>query len=246
MSPTAIGLVAVIVLATSFLSGIFGMAGGMILMGLLLLLLPVPAAMVLHGVAQTASNGWRAVLWRRFVVWPIVGRYLSGSLAALALFSLIRLVPDRAVVFIALGLIPFIGLAVPAAHAPRADRPGGAEGCGFLCSALQLLSGVSGPALDTFFVRTEMDRRAVVATKAACQVISHTTKLTYFGALVRSGSSEVEWPVLVLAVALAMAGTTLSRAVLERLTDVQFRRWTQRLVMGIGVVYLVQGVAMLV
>ena len=37
------------IIATSFLSGLFGMAGGMVLMGLLLVLLPVPAAMVLHG-----------------------------------------------------------------------------------------------------------------------------------------------------------------------------------------------------
>jgi hypothetical protein len=45
------------VLATSFISGIFGMAGGMVLMGILLLLLSVEQAMVIHGVAQFASNG---------------------------------------------------------------------------------------------------------------------------------------------------------------------------------------------
>jgi len=38
------------VVVTSFLSGIFGMAGGMILMGLLLAMMPLPAAMVLHAV----------------------------------------------------------------------------------------------------------------------------------------------------------------------------------------------------
>ena len=52
---------------TSFLSGIFGMAGGMILLGVLLILLDVAPAMVLFGVTQFASNGWRAALWRRFV-----------------------------------------------------------------------------------------------------------------------------------------------------------------------------------
>src|SRR5262249_47189838 len=52
------------VISTSFLSGIFGMAGGMLLMGILLLLMPFAAAMVLHGVTQMASNLWRAWLWR--------------------------------------------------------------------------------------------------------------------------------------------------------------------------------------
>ena len=39
---------------TSFLSGVFGMAGGMILVGILLVMIPVPEAMMLHGVTQGA------------------------------------------------------------------------------------------------------------------------------------------------------------------------------------------------
>ena len=43
------------ILSTSFLSGIFGMAGGFILLGILLALMPLPAAMVVsHGV-QTSE-----------------------------------------------------------------------------------------------------------------------------------------------------------------------------------------------
>ena len=47
-------VIGLVVLGTSFLSGIFGMAGGMILMGLLLMLMSVPAAMILHGITQAA------------------------------------------------------------------------------------------------------------------------------------------------------------------------------------------------
>ncbi|MGZ5081409.1 MAG: hypothetical protein ACXWHZ_18785, partial [Usitatibacter sp.] len=65
--PTAffVAILAVSGLVTSFISGILGMAGGMILMGILLAMMPVPAAMMLHGITQLASNAWRAVLWRR-------------------------------------------------------------------------------------------------------------------------------------------------------------------------------------
>lgn len=48
MSAAFGGGLAALVFFTSFLSGIFGMPGGMILMGALLLFLSVPAAMVLH------------------------------------------------------------------------------------------------------------------------------------------------------------------------------------------------------
>jgi uncharacterized protein len=129
-------------LVTSFLSGIFGMGGGMILMGALLPLLPLPAAMVLHAISQMTSNGWRAALWVRYVEWRIFARYVAG------------LVPDQAVVLIVLGVMPFIAVAIPDWLAPRADRPAGAEITGFVSTALQLISGVSGPVLDVFFVRT--------------------------------------------------------------------------------------------
>ncbi|EWY41639.1 permease [Skermanella stibiiresistens SB22] len=242
MSAGAVVIIAVIVLATSFLSGIFGMAGGMIYMGALLLLLPVPAAMVLHGVTQTASNGWRAYLWRGYVVWRILLRYLIGSALAFGAFTLVRFVPDPALVLLVLGLTPFLAWMVPERLAPRADRFGGAELCGFIGTAFQLLSGVSGPLLDVFFVRCPLDRRAVVATKAACQVATHLLKLVYFGRIIGDGGAELGWPVLVISVVLAMAGTSLSRATLERLTDVQFRDWTQRIVLGVGLVYLLQGI----
>ena len=62
-------LIAAVMVGTAFLSGIFGMAGGMILIGILLALLPLPEAMALHAITQIASNGWRALLWRRFVHW---------------------------------------------------------------------------------------------------------------------------------------------------------------------------------
>ncbi len=71
MTPVVILAFATTVFVTSFIAGVFGMAGGMLLMGTLLLMVSVPDAMVLHGVAQMASNGWRALLWRRYIMWRV-------------------------------------------------------------------------------------------------------------------------------------------------------------------------------
>ena len=38
------------------------MAGGLVLIGVLLALLPLPEAMALHAITQMASNGWRGLL----------------------------------------------------------------------------------------------------------------------------------------------------------------------------------------
>src|SRR5690606_15775269 len=226
------------------MSGIFGMAGGMVLMGILIAILPVSAAMVIHGTAQMTSNGWRAVLWRRSIDFRIFGRYVLGLLAAGLLFSFIGFVPDRAVVLISLGIIPFLAVLVPARYVPQASSRLGAEACGFVNTCMQFIAGVSGPLLDVFFVRSDMDRRSVVATKAACQTLSHLAKLVYFAQLM-GGDSKTEEVAMMIAVTMAIAGTTLSKFVLEKLTDSQFRRWTKGLVMTIGVVYLVQGIYVL-
>lgn len=237
-------ITAISVLATSFLSGIFGMAGGMILMGVLVALMPVSAAMVLHGAAQLTANGWRAVLWRRHVDLNIFGRFLLGLLAAGLIFAFIGFIPDRAMVLITLGILPFLVVIIPRQYVPQVTSRWGAELCGLLNTAMQFIAGVSGPLLDVFYVRTEMDRRVVVATKAACQACAHLAKLIYFGQALSSGESLPGF-LLGLAIIMAIIGTSLSKFVLERLNDQQFRRWTQILVMVIGSVYLVQGVHLL-
>lgn len=242
MSFGVLSAFAAMVLVTAFIAGIFGMAGGMILMGGLLLIMPVASAMVLHGITQLTSNGARAWLWRSHIHWRLTTRYMLGLLIAAVIFVFLNYVPDRRVVYVVLGLIPFLPLVISAESVPRATRPGGAESCGFICTVLQLLSGVSGPTLDLFFVNTGIGRRAIVATKATCQVLTHLTKLLYFGALVGGADGElVSSTVITVAIAFAVIGTWASRHVLERMSDTGFRRYTQWLMMAIGAAYLLQG-----
>ena len=232
------------VLSTAFISGIFGMAGGMILMGILLALLPVATAMVLHGVTQMASNGWRAFMWRAHIAWPVVADYALGAVAATVAFAALAVVPSKPVALIILALISFGGLAVPSRFAPNVRDGRHAFGCGALCTALQLMAGVSGPILDVFFVRSDFGRKDMVATKAAIQVIGHALKVVYFGQLLASGGHQLA-TAAVVAIVLALVGTQLSRRVLEAISDAQFRRWTRSLIMVIAAICLVHGVILL-
>ena len=95
MTPILIAALGLLMVATAFLSGLFGMAGGMILIGVLLALMTLPTAMVLHAITQMASNGWRAFLWRAHIRWRPVSVYLIGCALALALWSITRYVPDK-------------------------------------------------------------------------------------------------------------------------------------------------------
>jgi uncharacterized membrane protein YfcA len=234
---------AVVAVVTSFISGIFGMAGGMLLIGFLLVLLPVPVAMVFHGVIQIAANSWRAWLWRHHVRWSVVLQFGAGAVTSLIVFSFFSFVPDKALVLIVMGLTPFVALAVPQRIAPDIERGGQAFLAGVIGGAMQLVSGVTGPLLDIFYVRTGMTRQVNVATKAAAQVLGHLTKVAYFAVVIEgpAGRDLEQWLVMAYAACFAVLGTTLSRSFLDRLSDRQFYYWTRRVILGLGAVYVGQG-----
>jgi uncharacterized protein len=94
--------------------------------------------------------------------------------------------------------------------------------------------------MDTFFLGGQFDRRGIVATKATCQVASHFTKLIYFGGIIDQAATLD--PVLAaVAVAASMTGTSLSRRILEVMTDLQFRTWARRLITTVAGYYIIYG-----
>jgi uncharacterized membrane protein YfcA len=240
MTPLLIALLGMLMVATSFLSGIFGMAGGLILIGVLLALLPLPSAMVLHAITQMASNGWRAFLWRKHIKWRPVAVYLIGCALALGAWSITRYVPDKPIALLLLGVTPFMARLMPTGLKPNPESVAQGSFYGFICMGLMLMTGVSGPLLDTFFLGGKFDRRAIVATKATCQVASHFTKLVYFGGIIDQAATLD--PVLAaVAVAASMLGTSLARRLLEAMTDLQFRTWAGWLITTVASYYILYG-----
>ncbi|MBR0828988.1 TSUP family transporter [Bradyrhizobium manausense] len=232
------------VLSTSFVSGLFGMAGGMILMSLLLYLMPVAPAMVLHGITQIAANLARAWNLRQHIVRPVVVRYTAGALLAGVIVASGLVAPSKPVALIFIGLTSFAGLALPHRLTPNVTAPSQAIGCGTLCTGLQLISGVSGPILDLFFVRTALGRKEIIATKAAIQSIGHVLKLIYFGRLLLIEDGGISPLAVLLAIAAAVLGTLLSRGLLDALTDIGFALWSRRLIAAAAAVSLAQGLVL--
>jgi uncharacterized membrane protein YfcA len=98
--------------------------------------------------------------------------------------------------------------------------------------------------VDIFFIRTQMDRRKVIATKAATQVLSHGAKVVFYGTTGAAMFSE-EWLLVLVAAPLAIAGTNLGYHILQRMTDDGFRTWTRWVVTAIGIFYLIRGLSLL-
>ena len=227
-------------LGTAFLSSIFGMLGGLILMGLLVSIMPVSQAMVLHGLIQLTSNGYRAWLNRKDINWSIVATLIVGNIIALAGLVFVAFVPDKITVLLALGLLPYIAWALPKNAALDVSKKPIGLLAGMVVVATNLLAGVGGPLLDVFFQRVDMTRHQVVATKAVAQSLGHISKVIFFGFLTVSASND--WPMLwlvLIAMTASVTGTTLGKKILDKINDEIFFLWTQRILLSVGAVFIV-------
>ena len=233
-------------LATAFLSSIFGMLGGLILMGILISFLSVGPAMVLHGLIQATSNGYRAWLNRTDINWKIISMLLLGSTIALIFLFFIAFEPSQILIIFALGLLPYIAWIVPKQLALDITKTGTGVIAGSVVVITNLVAGVGGPLLDVFFQRVDMTRHQVVATKAVAQTIGHISKIIFFGGLLTYSLKNWPEPIfLLLAIFLSVVGTTLGKKVLDIIDDEIFFRWTQRIVLSVGAVFIARGIFLL-
>jgi len=244
MTPIAFSLIGFTIISTSFLSGLFGMAGGMILVGVLLAYFDVATGMVIFSVIQFVANGWRAALWWRFVLWRIFFVYVSGAVLSFAVMRYVAIVPSKAAVYLGLGILPFLIELLPLKARPNIEWRGVPFITGVLTTVIQLLTGVGGLFLDIFFQKSMLDRKTTIATKAVTQTFSHVVRAVYFGSFVGITDAVPLWTYLP-AIALSIGGTSLAALLLERMSDVSFRQWTRRVIFAVSIIYLVRGAMLL-
>jgi uncharacterized membrane protein YfcA len=236
MTPSVVAIIGATIVFSSFLSGVFGMAGGMILLGVLLNYFDVATGMIFFSIIQLFANGWRVVQWRHYILWRIFGWYFVGAVIAFAGMWMIAFVPDKAMVYLGLGVMPFVVEALPASMRPNIEWKGVPLLTGVATTIIQILAGVGGLFLDIFFQKSMLDRKTTNATKAVAQSFSHIVRAFYFGSL--TGIGDVPLWAIGPAILLAIGGTSLAPFVIERMTDHGFRQWTRAIIFAISVVFL--------
>ncbi len=238
MSAAALAILGATILATSFIAGVFGMAGGMILLGVLLIWFDVATGMVVFSALQFSANVSRVALWRKFILWPIFWRFVAGGTVAFALMRLIAFIPDKATVYLVLGGMPFCVEALPKTWRPNIEWRYVPYVSGFLTTIVLLISGSGGLFLDVFFQKSQLDRKTTVATKAICHTFGHVFRVGYFAPLGGLAGASLPLWAFAAAIALAVGGTALAPLVLNRMTDHGFRQWTRALILAVSVSYL--------
>lgn len=247
MSLTVIAFLACAVFITSMISGTFGMAGGMILMAVMLTLLPVAAAVTLQSSVQLVSNSWRCFLWRKHIVWHVLPWYLVGIVTGFLLMLAVQFVPDKNIAFIMMGSVPLLTMACGKYLRLHIENPWHSFPAATLLTFVHMTAGVVGPLVDLLYVNAALTRQQIISTKAFTQTVMHLVRLSYFGALIPMLTGEGGWPEelsllwLPLLLGASVAGTTAAAWFVHRMHDHQFKFLSRILIVCISVYCLGQG-----
>jgi len=236
-------IILAIIFSTSLLSGLLGMGGGMILAGLLALILPLPVALFLHAATQFTANTYRCLLLKNHIQWVIVLRYAIGLGLVLLVFQLISVQLSVSVFYLLLGTIALTSFYWPKNWSLDITNSFHAILSGVLVSALHLFVGVAGPLLDVFYQRSPLNRYEIVATKAATQSLGHFARIGFYMVWLLEDRKGIPIEAMLVAgaVVAAVIGTHLGKKLLTILSEQSFRRYSQFLLSGIGVLCLWKG-----
>ncbi len=227
MEALDLAILAAAAFATSILSAVVGMAGGITLLAVMLLFLEPLAAIPLHGVIQLISNSSRTAIQRKHVDLHILLRYsallVPMSWVGLHLANALPAAATRVMIGIFVLIATwFPGWLLLGTH-PEETNPGRRFlVLGGVVGVLNMTIGATGPLIAPFFLNLGLDRRALVGTKAACQTLGHLVKIVLFG---MAGFAFAPYLVLLLAAgACVVVGTWIGSQILERVSERFFRR----------------------
>ncbi len=206
---------------TSATTASFGIGGGVMMLALMGLFVPVVALIPVQGLVQFGSNAGRTFVQRAHVNRTFLKPFLAGSVigAAIGAVTVVQL-PDALmkivlgvfILFMTWGRVPGIkaltgaGLAIASA----------------VIAFLTMFLGATGPLLASVVAAMlPGDRKAVVATSAAGLIIQHGLKVVAFGL---AGFAFRPWlPLIAAMIATGYLGTLTGSRLLDRIPEVQFR-----------------------
>lgn len=214
-------LLVVIAFATSTLTAITGIGGGMILIAFMPGLLPAPAIVPVHATVQLFSNSSRAFFGWRFLRWDFVLAFIAGSipggLIAAGITSKINLE------YIPLIIATYIlyNLWMPK---PRLRIHSGFEfvAIGAAQTGLSMIVGATGPLGQAAMIRRQLQRDALVVTAALMMIFTHLIKIILFAFL--GFSFATYWEIILGMSAGVIGGAWLGTHIRYRIPEAMFKK----------------------
>ena len=209
-------------LLTSALSGVAGLGGGTILIGVIYALGLAPVeAVPLFAAVQMVSNASRTVAYVKHVEWRAAGWFLLACIPATAVLAPFAARVNVHLIQLLLAALIAVSL-LPTAQAKPLPARLAFVAAGLANGALGLFVGATGLFVGRLFLRPEWPREKVVATLALTQMFGHGLRVLTYGLV---GFSAFTKPMLLLPVcASVVLGTLLGKQLNGKLSETAFRK----------------------
>jgi len=176
---------------TSSISAVLGMGGGIILLGIMAILIPEGYMVIaLHGIIQLVSNTTRTYVFKKHLKKDLVKEFSIGvffgvMLSAAIIIILIQLFQVSSANEIKVEILkPLIGLFIIwylFLKGPKKEKQiASFIPVGAISGLSSIFVGATGPLIAPFFLSKNLLKENIIANKAACQMITHLTKIPLF------------------------------------------------------------------
>jgi len=226
---------------TAALSGVAGLGGGTILIGVLYAVGLTPTVAVpLFAAVQFVANLSRTAAYFRHVEWRAAGWFLLTAaptpflVAPFVASANVNVVLLLLAGLILVSLVPMRGGAEPIARTPALLL------AGFLNGSIGMFVGATGLFVGRLFLRPEWPKETVIGTLALTQTLGHLLRVLGYasaGFLVTQ-RGELLLPLVVAVI----AGTFAGRSLNKRLDETRFRQLFKAILLVLSLKLIYDGV----
>tara|TARA_Y100000768_G_C23923965_1_gene656471 strand:- start:6 stop:776 length:771 start_codon:yes stop_codon:yes gene_type:complete len=224
-------------LITSSISAVIGMGGGIILLGIMAIIIPQGYMVIaLHGVIQLFSNTTRTYIFRKHIKKNIVNKFLIGSfvgafLSGVIIFLLVQFYEVKSASDIKVDFLkPIIGVFILwylFLKGPKKEKDNQSFiKVGGISGLASVFVGATGPLIAPFFLNSKLTKENIIVNKAACQMITHLTKIPLFIYFFNVNYVD-EYFILIPLILSVYLGTNLGKKILsfipERIFTILFK-----------------------
>lgn len=218
-----LAILTIVAFATSIISAIIGMGGGILLLSAMTFFMPIQVIIPVHGLIQLISNSTRLLYLKSFIQWRfffffILGMPVGAGLAAWLLKGVI----SESFPYLIITLLIFYAVFKPKRLPHFEIKSWGWTLVGLGAGAAGILAGAVGPLIAPFFIRNDLTKEEIVATKASMQMATHFSKIPVFLSL-GFDFGEHSYSILFMAIA-AILGTQVGIKILGKVNESVFKK----------------------
>lgn len=219
-STSTLILLSASVFICSIITGMMGMAGGVLFLGILASFVETTYVVPIYAVVMIVSSASRCILFYQYINWRIVFRYIIGLLPGALLGIFIFQLLPKDIIKLSMGIFILIMIFLPVSRKESQMDIWIFLPVGFAAGFFGIFFGASGPLTSPFYVRQGIIKEAMIATKSICSLLEHTLKICLFGFIGINVLSH--WNLMMYLLLAVFPGIFIGKKLLNRISDRAF------------------------